>query len=306
MSKRVFTTEETLQAELEVAHFGPGPLSPAAVYWRLVDASGKAVTNGGWGLKPIPVGNGTALGNVSLALKSFPAPARYKLVVGVGQVSGSSSPRRGDLRPFENDWDIWIYPQNAETQPASGVMVVMDLDGPTLSALDSGGKVLLLIPPDRVQNTESNKVTLGFSSIFWNTAWTGHQPPTTLGILCDPKDPALANFPTEYHSNWQWWYLVSRAEAMILDDLPKDLHPTVQVIDDWVTNHKLAMVFEGKVGKGKLLVCSIDLKKDLDQNPVARQMLHSLLDYMAGSKFKPAVALTPAQIRRLMTGPHVM
>ena len=111
--------------------------------------------------------------------------------------------------------------------------------------------MLLLIPPDRVQNTESNKVVLGFSSIFWNTAWTHRQAPTTLGILCDPKHPALASFPTEYHSNWQWWYLVSRAGAMILDDLPKELRPTVQVIDDWVTNHRLGLVFEAKMGKGQ-------------------------------------------------------
>ena len=180
--------------------------------------------------------------------------------------------------------------------------MVEDLDSQALAALDSGGKVLLLMPPNRVQTGQPNKVVLGFSSIFWNTAWTHRQPPTTLGILCDPKHPALAKFPTEFHSNWQWWYLVSRAGAMILDDLPKDLRPTVQVIDDWVTNHKLALIFEGKVGKGRLLVCSIDLKRDLDANPVARQMLHSLLDYMAGSKFKPAVALTPGQIRGLMTG----
>lgn len=201
---------------------------------------------------------------------------------------------------FENDWDLWVYPANVETRPPAGITVVEALDSPALAALAVGGKVLLLIPPNRVRNTPTDPVVLGFSSIFWNTAWTGRQPPTTLGILCDPKHPALASFPTDYHSNWQWWYLVSRAGAMILDDLPKDLHPTVQVIDDWVTNHKLGLVFEAKVGRGKLLVCSIDLEKDLDANPVARQMRHSLLDYMAGPKFKPAVALTPAQIRGLI------
>ena len=96
-----------------------------------------------------------------------------------------------------------------------------DLDDQALAALNAGGKVLLLIPPGRVKGDPSAKVELGFSSIFWNTAWTGRQPPTTLGILCDPKHPALASFPTEFHSNWQWWYLISQAGAMILDDLPK-------------------------------------------------------------------------------------
>ena len=81
---------------------------------------------------------------------------------------------------------------------------------------------------------------------------------------------------------------------MILDDLPPDLRPTVQVIDDWVTNRKLGLVFEAKVGKGKLLVCSIDLKNDLDQNPVARQMRHSLLDYMAAHEVQ---ALSGAHAR---------
>lgn len=301
LSKRVFTTDEALQADIEVAHFGPTPIAGAAVAWKLVDTAGNPVTNGGWGVKTIPVDNGIRLGHVSLDLKSIPAPARYKLVVGVGQLPFGSLSQRSDPPMFENDWDLWVYPPQVDTQPPAGVTITEDLDSRAFSALESGGKVLWLIPPGRVTG-QSNKVVLGFSSIFWNTAWTRHQPPTTLGILCDPKHPALAKFPTDYHSNWQWWYLVSRASAMILDDLPKDLSPTVRVIDDWVTNHKLGLVFEGKVGKGKLLICSIDLKNRLDQNPVARQMRHSLLDYMAGPKFKPTVALTPADVEGLMAG----
>ncbi len=89
---------------------------------------------------------------------------------------------------------------------------------------------------------------------------------------------------------------------MILDDLPKELRPTVQVIDDWVTNRKLGLVFEARMGGGKLLVCSIDLRKDLEHNPVARQMLHSLLHYMSSSRFKPAVTLAPAEVRSLIDG----
>ena len=88
---------------------------------------------------------------------------------------------------------------------------------------------------------------------------------------------------------------------MILETLPPQLHPTVQVIDDWVTNRKLALMFEAKIGSGKLLVCSVDLESDLEQNLVARQLRHSLLEYMAGSKFNPAVPLTESQIRGLST-----
>lgn len=88
---------------------------------------------------------------------------------------------------------------------------------------------------------------------------------------------------------------------MILDDLPAELRPSVQVIDDWVTNRKLGLLFEANVGKGKLMVCSIDLESDLEKDPVRRQFRHSLLQYMADAKFNPKVTVTADQIRNLMT-----
>jgi hypothetical protein len=296
MSKRVFTTEESLEADIEVAHFGPVPMTAAVTTWKLVGDRGNNVAQGQLPPCDIPIGNGTALGSVRVPLKDVPCPARYRLVVAVGTEPGGSKAAR---ETFENDWDVWVYPARMDVAPPRGVVVVPELNSQALAALNAGDKVLLMIPPDRVKGDKLGKVALGFSSIFWNTAWTQRQPPTTLGILCDPKHPALREFPTDYHSNWQWWYLISQAGAMILDDLPAQLRPTVQVIDDWVTARKLALVFEARVGAGKLLVCSIDLNKDPEHNPVAAQMLHSLLDYMAGPKFKPVVRLTPEQAKQL-------
>jgi hypothetical protein len=43
----------------------------------------------------------------------------------------------------------------------------------------------------------------------------------------------------------------------------------VQVIDNFARNHKLGLVFETGVGKGKLLVCAIDLL-GLQDKPEAR------------------------------------
>jgi hypothetical protein len=308
LRKRVFTTAEQLEADIEVAHFGPTPIDAAVTTWKLADEHNKAVATGKLPSRPVPVDNGTALGHVCIDLKKVPAPAQYRLVVTLTEAT--STPRsfaKGKRRgspAYENDWDIWVYPSRVDTEAPSGVIVAEDLKDETLSALNAGGRVLLLIPPRRVKNDSSAKVELGFSSIFWNTAWTHRQPPTTLGILCDPKHPALASFPTEFHSNWQWWYLISQAGAMILDGLPTELRPAVQVVDDWVTNRKLGLIFEARMGAGKLLVCSIDLRRDLEQNPVARQMFHSLLRYMTSPDFKPGVTLSPAEVRSLITPLH--
>jgi hypothetical protein len=291
LAKRVFTSDERLEAPLEVAHFGPEVLRDVATAWRRVADDGTVAAHGKLPARTIPIANGTPLGRIAVELKDVAAPARYKLVAGL------------EGTPYENDWDVWVYPPRAKMQPTADVRIVGELDTKVLAALEAGGKVVLLPGPARVRNAPHDPVLFGFSSIFWNTAWTKRQAPTTLGILCDPKHPALADFPTDFHSNWQWWYLVTRARPMILDDLPPTLQPVVQVIDDWFTARKLGLVFEAKVGRGKLLVCSIDLSGDLAANPVARQFRESLLRYVAGERFRPSVEVEPAAVKRLFGPP---
>src|SRR6185437_5013999 len=227
LAKRVFTSDESLEADLEAAHFGPRPIT-AVTRWKLVGANGKLIAAGDLPVKTIPVDNGISLGHIKVPLASAATPQQCKLVVSIEESAPSG---KRNAESYQNDWDVWVYPPKIDTEPAHDITIVGDLNAPALEKLNAGGKVLLLIPPSRVRNTELDKVKLGFSSIFWNTAWTHRQAPTTLGILCDPKNPALAEFPAEFHSNWQWWYLINRAGAMILDGLPTNLHPTVQVID---------------------------------------------------------------------------
>jgi hypothetical protein len=297
LSKRVFTSDEKLEADLEVAHFGLRPL-PAEIKWKLVAANGKIIADGGLPARTIPVDNAIALGRISVPLAAAAAPQQCKLVVAIEETAAAQ--KSGQPARYENDWDVWVYPPKVNAEAAAEIAIAEELNSETLAKLEAGGKVLLLVPPARVKNLETNQVALGFSSIFWNTAWTHRQAPTTLGILCDPKHPMFAEFPTDFHSNWQWWYLIRRAAPLILDGLPAKLRPTVQVIDDWVTNHRLALLFEASVARGKLMVCSVDLKNELEADPVRRQFRHSLLRYMEGKQFKPQVKLTPDQIRGLI------
>ena len=140
-----------------------------------------------------------------------------------------------------------------------------------------------------------------FSSIFWNTAWTNNQPPHTLGILCDPTHPVFNDFPTEYHSNWQWWDPVSHSQAMIINGFPANLKPLIQPIDTWFENRRLALAFESKTGGGKLMVCSIDLKNISSERQASRQLLTSILNYMNSDSFNPQVEVSADKIKELET-----
>ncbi|HTL66691.1 MAG TPA: hypothetical protein VL200_03435 [Lacunisphaera sp.] len=287
LDRRVFTVDELLVADLEVAHFGPAPLAQAVPEWRLVDDAGKVVAYGELPAREIPVGADVQLGRLELPLNTVAAPGHFRLVVSL----------RGT--GIENDWDIWVYPSAVREKIDGGIISSSAFGDDVRAKLEAGATVFLTLPPNRVApDPVRGPIALGFSSIFWNTAWTKGQAPHTLGILCDPSHPALAVFPTEPWSNWQWWYPVTHAAPMILDGLPGALRPVVQVIDDWFTNRKLALVFEARVGRGRLLVTSIDLAGPA-LDPVRRQLRASLLAYAASPRFAPAVPVSAAEIASL-------
>jgi hypothetical protein len=51
--------------------------------------------------------------------------------------------------------------------------------------------------------------------------------------------------------------------------------------------------------QGKLLVCSLDLRTDLENRPAARQMRESILAYMSGEAFRPEQEVSVALMDRL-------
>jgi hypothetical protein len=284
LPKRVFTTEEHLEARLEVAHFGSAPLLDPCISWELVIAEGGTVLRGELPRRTIPSGNLVELGPICVDLKGLSAPAKYRLLVSIKTAEDA----------YENHWELWIYPRSVDPEKPKGLFVARSVTE-AIARLKGGGEVLLIPQP----TATGSQVALGFSPIFWNTSCTQGQPPHTLGILCDPTHPAFRAFPTDPHSNWQWWYLIQHATAVVLDNLPPQVVPVVQVIDDWFTNRKLGLVFEARVGAGNLLVCSIDLLEGTEENPVARQFLHSLLEYVGSSAFQPTVELSEAELKSL-------
>ena len=295
LKKMVFTTAETLTADVELAHFGPEDFKALGLVWRLAAADGTVVAHGTLADKDLPAGDLYPLESIRVPLDRVAAPAKLTLTV--------AAPG-GD---FGNSWDVFVYPPAAATGGADGHSAPAEIHRSlpdALTSLAAGKSVLWLPPAAEIRDDPARPLVAGFSPIFWNTAWTNWQPPHTLGILCDPKHPALAAFPTDGHSNWQWWEIQQGARPFLLTEL-RPLKPVVQVIDDWFTNRKLGYVFEAKVGPGKLLACGADLAGDLTGRPAARQLLASLRAYLHSERFAPAVTLTPEEIGRLVQPPPV-
>jgi hypothetical protein len=281
--KMIFTDDEKVECEIEVAHYGEKELQSVVPSWQMVDVKGNVVKKGQLPESDINWGNCQKLGSISEAFE-VEAAAKYQLQVNVAG--------------FVNTWDFWVYPAKLPNV-GDDILVVSSLNKAAISNLEKGGKVLLTTKKGSIKEGKGGEVAVGFSSIFWNTAWTNGQKPHTLGILCDPQNPALSDFPTEYHSNWQWWDAMSHSNAISLEHFENKPEPIVRIIDDWVTNRNLALIFEAKVGNGKLVLTGVDLQSDIDTRPEARQLLYSLKNYMSGEKFDPQNRIYEKEIQGL-------
>jgi len=285
MEKVVYTNRDVFKAALEISHFGEQPLKKAIVVSRILDSNSQIIIKDSTELEEISIGNCISAGSVSMDLSGVDSPGKFTLEVSVKNT------------PFRNTWNFWVYPENPGTDPEK-VFITDRLDMKAENVLREGGSVLLL-GYGKVGKTRGAEVAIGFSSIFWNTAWTSNQPPHTLGILCNPDHPVFREFPTEYHSNWQWWDPVTHSQAMIIDGFPPDLRPLIQPIDTWFENRRLALAFESKSIGGKLLICSIDMNDLNEDRVVSRQLLSSILKYMNSDDFNPKVEVSLGNIREL-------
>jgi hypothetical protein len=270
-----WTNDQTFKAIIEFANFGESTMNEVAAHWALKYADGKIYLEGDFDKTNIPLGSPFKIGELSIPFTTIQNATELNLIVTI--------PGTG----YSNQWNIWVYPKQLPRVDMKGVMIAYNWNSEVKNYLQKGGKVLLL--------ADTSKIKLAadpvFSGISWNTVWSG-MPPNLLGILCDPEHAALKNFPTEFHSNWQWWDVVRHSKPMILDHSPSSFKPLVQMIPDWNNPHKIGLVLEAKIGKGSLLMSAVDLRNDMERRPVARQFLYSLEKYISSKDFAPSEELT--------------
>ncbi|HVU38413.1 MAG TPA: hypothetical protein VHC95_08770 [Opitutales bacterium] len=283
LGKRLFDSTETLDSDVELYNFGEGPLQNTTPYWRLVGLDGKVVAQGEWPARDFPIGKNLPLGHVSVPLANIPAPAEYRLVVGL---KGTKA---------ENDWHLWVYPPARPADPQAAGVFETNSWSAAQDYLAKGGKVLYMPPANDLVNSPP----LDSVPIFWNRQMNPRESAME-GLWIDAAHPALAEFPTEAYCDLEWNDLVRNVRAINIEGAPAALKPIVSAVDDYNRNWKLAVLFEARVGPGRLLVSAIDLLNN--RNPGAPQLQRSLLDYMGGAKFQPALAMTRAQADQMWSG----
>lgn len=292
--KFVWQSNEHLTATAELSYFGAAEKQPITPTWTLKNDLGVVVAQGKLIDQTVEAGLNIPLGNIDIDLSFVQKAGKFTLEVATNTCEGL------------NSWNFYLYP--AVTGEVDKYSFIKNLNGNVLVAsewndfvatkLASGGDVLLL---GAGKITYGKEVVQTLSPIFWNTSWFKMRPPHTTGILVNPNHPIFKDFPTDSYADLQWWELLNRAQVMQFTDFPKGFQPLIQSIDTWFVNRKIGMLFEAKVGQGRIIVCSSDLESKLSDRPVARQLLISIIQYMNSNKFRPEFTVDAARVSDLFS-----
>ena len=277
-----FTNEEGIHAKIQIANYSGESLKGKTLSWSLDGQHGSSILPDGEGLIDI--------GALDIDLSKYERPAQLQLKL---KIEGTE---------YQNTYNLWVYPFGVDlSKLEQKVIITNELTDKIARQLEKGKNVLLM--------PASSKLCVDglFQTDYWNyrmfkTISENNKKtvsPGTLGILTDPKHPIFKSFPTEMHTNWQWFPILKASHPMMLDNTGKNYRPIVQVIDNIERNHKLGLVFEFQVGKGRLLVCMADLER-ASSYPEGRQFYRSILEYMTSKDFAPNTKISLQDFHRLM------
>lgn len=288
-----FSSDDTLKGVIQVAQYSSLILRNQHIHWEVSQSDGGTIASGDT-FATLRPGLLTNLCSITVPLSEIASAEQLSVEI---ELTGT---------PYRNSYPVWVYPTQPAPPTQNEILVTHQADARMMSALAAGRRVLLLPEADAYP-----QVTIGglFTPDYWNyrmfkgISENAKKPvsPGTLGLLIRNDHPLFKNFPTEFHSNWQWWHIVKESRPLIMNAIDSTFRPIVQPIDNIERNHRLGMLFECSVGAGKLMVCMSPLHK-LTQYPECRQLYYALMEYVQSEAFNPAFVVDPETLQLLFRG----
>lgn len=274
LDKYTYNSNETLNAKIVMANWGRGSVKGCACV-ELTDGEQTQMCM----LRPAEAMQGgvTEIGELSIPLSGFQAPAKLKLSVTFGG--------------YDCSYPLWVYPAEAPACPEN-ILETKALDEQALEVLAQGGRVLLA--PDSTEEALPGSIKSQFSTDFWSVGTFPFQS-GAMGLLIEDKHPLFKHFPTSFHADWQWWLMASQ-RALVL---PESVHSIVTVMDSYAYLRNMGMLLECRVGAGRLMISSMGLQ-NMEQKPEVAALRKAIYEYMAGEEFMPTQEMDMETIRKLV------
>ena len=286
---------ERLIAEVEVANFGKGNIE-GVFCWTLAEKK-SASENGN--CEPAEIkskntviatgedteiticrpGSYTEVGSLDIPLDFVEKNTALTLKVRIGDCISA--------------YPIWVYRKTTPVCPEN-VYETRAFDVKTREILQNGGRVYL--SPDADKESLPNSIKTQFTTDFWSVGTFADQE-GGMGQLIDTEHPIFKEFPTDFHTDWQWWIMASKRAVI----LPHPMKMIITEMDSYAFLRPMAQLIEFRCLKGKVLLSTMELHKS-QQYPEARALQAAIYTYLSGENFEPAEELTEEELSTLVRG----
>lgn len=190
-------------------------------------------------------------------------------------------------------YPIWVYRKTTPVCPEN-VYETRAFDVKTREILQNGGRVYL--SPDADKESLPNSIKTQFTTDFWSVGTFADQE-GGMGQLIDTEHPIFKEFPTDFHTDWQWWIMATKRAVI----LPHPMKTIITEMDSYAFLRPMAQLIEFRCLKGKVLLSTMELHKS-QQYPEARALQAAIYTYLSGENFEPAEELTEEELSTLVRG----
>ena len=190
-------------------------------------------------------------------------------------------------------YPIWVYRKTTPVCPEN-VYETRAFDMKTREILQNGGRVYL--SPDADKESLPNSIKTQFTTDFWSVGTFADQE-GGMGQLIDTEHPIFKEFPTDFHTDWQWWIMTTKRAVI----LPHPMKTIITEMDSYAFLRPMAQMIEFRCLKGKVLLSTMELHKS-QQYPEVRALQASIYTYLSGENFEPAEEITEEELSMLVRG----
>ena len=285
MPRYTYEEGEHLTAEVEVANFGKESIT-GELGWTL--GYRDCAVNSGRGelrcdradrQKNCPPGTYTSLGRLDIPLEVKGVSAALILTVSIGDCTST--------------YPVWVYQKTSPECPKN-VYETRVFDEQTRAVLQNGGRVYL--SPDADKESLPYSIKTQFTTDFWSVGTFADQE-GGMGQLIDTEHPIFKEFPTDFHTDWQWWIMATKRAVI----LPHPMKTIITEMDSYAFLRPMAQMIEFRCLKGKVLLSTMELHKS-QQYPEVRALQASIYTYLSGENFESAEEITEEELSMLVRG----
>jgi hypothetical protein len=271
-----YESDSVANIPILVSNYGK-PIPKATLQIRVCE-NNKVLTKEEVQIDNIPAGEVKELYHFTFCMPVCEKPKKLQLKVSL----------LGGDADCENKWELYVFPKNSA--PSSkrlteqNTVVCSSCNSKELKDYLAQGKTVVLLGTDPFASED----------VSYQISIAGRTNGHLATVIAE--HPLMRDFPNDGYCGKQFESLLNEGAAVVLDGLTLPHRPIIDIATTYKNARREAMLFEYRVGNGKLLVCSLHLT---EQDPAACWLKNHILSYSISEDFQPEQTLSMAQLEAL-------